>query len=420
MFYENYSITWREKPNMGNEDLSKLKIDKSVRTFRPVKHKKLFYWVVVILLIIIVGFLYLSGFISPAIPVEMTSISQVYPSQTLSKLNASGYVVAQRKAAAASKITGRLVSLMVEEGSRVKEGQVIARLENEDAKASRDQAEANLKAAQANLEGARAEFEEASLTFNRDKQLIAKGVISRSQHDTSEARFLRVRASVAAAEAGIKASSAALQGANVALEYTLIRAPFDAVVLTKNADIGDIVTPLGAAANAKAAVVTIADLSSLQVEVDVSETNLGLVKVGQPCEIQLDAIPDSRFRGEVHTIVPTADRAKATVMVKVRFFDKDPRILPEMRAKVVFLSRPLKREEEKPRTAVIRSAIVNHGDQKTIFLVQGDKAVETPITTGEQLGEMIEVLGGAKAGDRVVAKPPKRLKNGSRIKVAEK
>ena len=405
---------------MENEDLSKLKIDKSVRTFRPVKRKKLIYLVVVILLIIVAGFLYFNGFISPAIPVEVASISQVYPSQTISQLNASGYVVAQRKAAVASKITGRLVSLMVEEGSRVKEGQVIARLENEDAVAARDQAEANLKVARANLEGAKAEFEEASLTFNRDKQLIAKGVISRSQYDTSEARFLRAQASVAAAEAGIKASSAALQGANVALEYSLIKAPFDAVVLTKNADIGDIVTPLGAAANAKAAVVTIADLNSLQVEADVSETNLGLVKVGQPCEIQLDAIPDSRFRGEVHTIVPTADRAKATVMVKVRFLDKDPRILPEMRAKVVFLSRPLKQEEEKPRTAVIRSAIVNQGDQKTIFLVQGDRAVETPITTGEPLGEMIEVLGGAKAGDRVVAKPPKRLKNGSRIKVAEK
>src|SRR4030042_3152050 len=191
--------------------------------------------------------------------------------EDFSQLNASGYVVAQRKAAVASKVKGGLVSLMVEEGSRVKEGQVIARLENEDAKASREQAEANLKAAQANLEGARAEFEEASLTFNRDKQLIAKGVISRSQHDTSEARFLRARASVAAAEAGINVSSAALQGAKVALEYSLIKAPFDAVVLTKNADIGDIVTPRGGAAHAKAAVVTIADLSSLQVEAGVSE-----------------------------------------------------------------------------------------------------------------------------------------------------
>ncbi len=420
MFYENYSIFDEGHKEMGNEDLSKLKIDKSVRTFRPAKRRKLIYWGVFLLLIIIAGFLYFNGFISPSVPVEIATLSQVYPSQTLSQLNASGYVVAQRKAAVASKLTGRLVSLMVEEGSRVKEGQVIARLENEDAVAARDQAEANLRVAKANLEGAKAEFEEASLTFNRDKQLIAKGVISKSQYDTSEARFLRAQASVAAAEAGIKASSASLQGTNVALEYTLIRAPFDAVVLTKNADIGDIVTPLGAAANAKAAVVTIADLSSLQVEVDVSETNLGIVKIKQPCEIQLDAIPDLRFRGEVHAIVPTADRAKATVMVKVRFLDKDPRIFPEMRAKVIFLSRPLKQEEGKPRTAVIRSAIVHQGGKKIIYLVQGDRVVETPIVTGEPLGEMIEVLEGAKAGDRVVAKPPRRLKDGSRVKMAEK
>ena len=405
---------------MAIEDISKLKIDKSARTFRPNRHKKLFYWVGAFFLIIILGFLYINGVLTPAIPVEVVSVSQVYPSQAISQLNASGYVVAQRKAAVASKVTGRLVSLMVEEGSPVKEGQVIARLENEDAVAARDQAEANLRVAQANLKGAQADLEEATQTFHRDEQLIAKGVISKSQYDTSEARFLRAQASVAAAEAAVKAVTAALQAANVALEYTLIRAPFDAVVLTKNADIGDIITPLGAAANAKAAVVTIADLSSLQVEADVSETNLSLVKVGQPCEIQLDALPDSRFRGILHAIVPTADRAKATIMVKVRFLDKDPRVLPEMRAKVSFLSRALKADEEKPKTAVIRSAIIDQGGRKTVFLIQENITVETPITTGEQFGEMVEVLGGVKAGDRVVANPPKRLKDGSRIKVTEK
>jgi RND family efflux transporter MFP subunit len=180
------------------------------------------------------------------------------------------------------------------------------------------------------------------------------------------------------------------------------------------------VTPLGAAANAKAAVVTIADLKSLQVEADVSETNLGLVKVGQPCEIQLDALPDSRFRGVVHTIVPTIDRSKATVMVKVRFVEKDPRILPEMRAKVSFLSRPVKEGEEQPRTVVIPSALVTTGDKKTVFVVQGDKVTETPITVGPLLGDRMEVLSGVKAGDRVVIKPPKRLRNGSRIKIVEK
>jgi RND family efflux transporter MFP subunit len=405
---------------MAVEDLSKLKIDHSGGTFKATRRKRFFYWGGVFLLVILLGFLYINGSLTPAIPVEVVSISQVFPSQVISQLNASGYVVAQRKAAVASKITGRLISLMVEEGSRVKEGQVIARLENEDAIAAKDQAEANLKLARANLEGAKAELEEASLTFHRYKQLIAKGVIAKSQYDTAEARFLKTQAAVVAAEAGIRASSAALQGADVALGYSLIKAPFDGVVLTKNADIGDIITPLGAAANAKAAVVTIADLNSLQVEADVSETNLGLVKVGQPCEVQLDAIPDSRFRGILHAIVPTADRAKATVMVKVRFLDKDPRILPEMRAKVAFLSRSLNQEEQKTRTAVMQSAIIDLGDRKTVFLVQGDRAVKTEITTGERLGDMIEVLRGAKAGDRVVAKPPKRLKNGSKIKVAEK
>ena len=405
---------------MEIEDLSKLKIDRSVKDFQPVKHRKFIYLGGVILLAIIVGILYVNGIISPAIPVEVVTVSQVFPSQSISQLNASGYVVAQRKAAVASKATGRLVALMVEEGSRVKEGQVIARLENEDAIATRDQAEANLKVSRANLEQAKAELEEVSRTFHRNQQLVAKGVIARADYETSEARYQKAQAAVAAAEAAVKASSAALRGAEVALDYALIRAPFDAVVLTKNADIGDIVTPLGAAANAKAAVVSIADLKSLQVEADVSETNLALVKVGQTCEIQLDALPDSRFRGVVHAIVPTADRAKATIMVKVRFIDKDTRILPEMRAKVAFLSRSLKPEEGKPRTAMVQSAIINQGGRKTVFLVQGDRVVETPITLGEQLGEMVEVLGGAKAGDKVVAKPPKRLKNGSRIKVAEK
>lgn len=405
---------------MANEDLSKLKIDESVRTFRPVRRKKFIYLGAAFFILIILGVLYFNGIISPAIPVEVATVSQIYPSQTLSQLSASGYVVAQRKAAVASKVTGRLVALMVEEGSSVKERQIIAQLENEDAIASRDQAEANLKLARANLEGAKAELEEASRTYDRNKQLFAKGIIAKAECDTSEARYLRVQASVAAGEATVNAGSAAVQGANVALEYTFIRAPFDAVVLTKNADIGDIVTPLGAAANAKAAVVTIADLGSLQVEADVSETNLGLVKVGQPCEVLLDALPDSRFRGVVHTIVPTADRTKATIMVKVRFLDKDPRILPEMRAKVSFLSRPVRPEEQKPRTAVNRSALMSHGSNNTVFVIRGDRVVETPVKTGQELGEMIEILDGVKAGERIVVKPSGRLENGSRIKITER
>jgi RND family efflux transporter MFP subunit len=405
---------------MPGEDLSKLKIDKSVQTFRPARRRRFIYLLGVILFVILAGFLYLSGLIRPAVSVEVATVTQIYPSQTFSQLSASGYVVAQRKAAVASKVTGRLVALMVEEGSRVKEGQIIARLENEDVAASRDQAEANLKLARANLEGVKADLEDISRTYHRNKELVARGIIPRAEYDTSEARYLKTQASLAAAEAAVNVGLATLQAANVALEYTLIRAPFDAVVLTKDADIGDIVTPLGAAANAKSAVVTIADLSSLQVEADVSETNLGLVKLGQPCEVLLDALPDSRFRGVVHMIVPTADRTKATIMVKVRFLDKDLRILPEMRAKVSFLSRPVKPGEEKPRTAVSRAALVSHGSNETVFVIHGDRVVETQVKTGEELGEMIEILDGVKAGERVVVMNPGRLKNGSRVKIAEK
>jgi RND family efflux transporter MFP subunit len=218
----------------------------------------------------------------------------------------------------------------------------------------------------------------------------------------------------------VLALKAALEGAKAGLDYTLIRAPFDAVVLTKNADIGDIVTPFAAVATAKAAVVTIADMRSLQVEVDVSETNIVGIRVGQACDIQLDALPAIRFRGEVYTIVPTVDRTKATVLVKVRFLDKDPRMLPDMSAKVSFLSRNLKTEERKPRLAVNGSTLVGKTDQTHVFVLQGNHVQETSVQTGVKLGDMIEIISGLKSGDRVVINPPKGMKNGTKIKIAER
>ena len=161
-------------------------------------------------------------------------------------------------------------------------------------------------------------------------------------------------------------------------------------------------------------------MSSLQVEADVSESNLKYVKLGQPCELQLDAFQELRFRGEVHMIVPTADRSKASVMIKVKFLDKDSRILPEMSARVAFLERTVTVEEKKPRTAINPAAIIIKGSKKTVFLIKKDRAVETTISTGEQLGDMIEVLSGIKSGDRVVLTPLDKLKDGDRVKVAEK
>ena len=405
---------------MANEDLSQLKIDKTAGIYQPLKRRKRLYVIGAAIVLVLAGIFFMQGVFSPAVQVEAASVTQMYPSQTFSLLNASGYVVAQRKAAVASKVTGRLISLFVEEGSTVKKGQVIAKLESDDVAAARDQAKANLDAARYALEQARAEFNDATITFNRNKELIGQGYVAQAEYDASEARFRRASAGVSAAEAAVQASVAALQGANVAFEYTLIRAPFDAVVLTKNADIGDIVTPIGAAADAKAAVVSIADMSSLQVEVDVSESNLQQVKTGQPCEILLDALPEYRFRGAVHMIVPTADRTKATVMVKIRFIDSDNRILPEMSAKVAFLSREVMSAEEKPRTVVNPAAIIDRKDKKAVFLITDNRVIETQVTLGEKLGDMVEVLSGVKTGDLIVLKPLDRMRNGQRIKIAEK
>ena len=389
---------------MAGEDLSKLKIDKDKAAFRPRRNKR-FLYPFLILAVLLLALFSLLGIFTPAVQVRAVTITQVYPSHAFTVLNASGYVVPQRKSALASKVTGRLVWLGVEEGSQVKKDQVVARLEGQDAAAAREQAVANLEQAQV-------ELRDATLAFNRYKELLAKGVIARATYDAVLARYEK-------AQAGVKAAQAALKGANISLEYTLIRAPFKGVVLTKNADIGDIVTPIGAAAEAKSAVVTIADMDSLQVEADVSESNLGLIKVGQPCEVQLDAVPGERLQGVIHMLVPTVDRSKATVMVKVRLLAKDSRILPQMSAKVAFLSRPAIPGENQPRIAVSQAALVKRNGKESVFLVQGNRAMEKSVRTGVRMGDMIEVLEGARAGDKVVLSPPARLRDGSRIKVAE-
>jgi RND family efflux transporter MFP subunit len=405
---------------MADEDLSKLRIDKSQTITSRTSKRKTAYVALAVFFILITVTIAFRGVFLPTVEVEATTVGLVYPSQALTLLNASGYVVAQRKAAVASKVTGRLVSITVEEGDVVKKGDIIAKLESEDTVSAVKQSSANLEVSRAELEHAKAELYDAQANLNRQKELFAKDYVSRLEYDTAEARYKKALASVASAEAVVRASAAALQGAEVSLGYSFIRAPFDAVVLTKDADIGDIVTPIGAAADAKAAVVTIADMDSLLIEADVSESNLKQIKTGGPCEIQLDAFPDLRFRGKVHMIVPTADRTKASVMVKVKFLDYDKRILPEMSAKVTFLERALIPEELKPRVAVNASSVVKQNKQKYIFLILDNTAVETPVSTGQQIGDMIEVLSGVKPGDRIILKPAGRIKNRTRVKTAEK
>lgn len=404
---------------MSESDLSSLTIEKKSATARPPvrKNRKVIIFGILFALLISAA---AAWFLFPVVTVETVTVSLIYPSQSFTVLNASGYVVAQRKAAVAPKTTGQLQWIGVEEGSIVKTGQLLARLENSDVTANRENAVAAVATARANLEQAKADFIDAERSFARVKELVGAGVLAKADFDTAEARLNRAKGAVKALDSTILSAEATVAAADAALEYTMIRAPFDAVVLTKNADVGDIVTPIGAAANAKAAVVTIADPASVQVEADVSESNLAKVRVGQPCEIQLDAVPDARYRGILHTIVPTADRSKASVMVKVRFIDRDPRILPEMSAKVAFLERAIAPAEQKPRTAVPGEAVVDRSGRKVVFILQGERVQEVPVTTGESFGDFMEILSGAKAGQVIINRPSAKLTDGSRTKPADR
>ena len=396
---------------MANNDLSGLKIETRLAA-APARRWRRWLWAAVALALLAAVLVF--SFTRP-VAVETATVSLLHPSQTLTLLNASGYVVAQRKAAVAAQSTGRLVWLGVEEGSRVTTGQVLARLEDREAVAALEQARANLAAAQATKGEAEAELRDAERSDGRMRTLLAQGFVAQAEADSTLTRLERSRAGVQAATANIAVASAGVRGAEVALDNTRIRAPFDAVVLTKNADLGDIVTPLGAAANAKSAVVSIADLASLQVEADVSEANLGRIRPGQPCEIILDAIPDRRFRGELVTIVPTADRSKATVLVKVRFAELDPRVLPEMSARVAILDRPLTSAEEAPQLVVPPAAVQESGGRKVVYRLDGARVRAVVVTLGPALGDQIEVRSGLVAGEKVVLRPLEKMRDGRRV-----
>ena len=404
---------------MTENGISRLHIDKIPLQTSSSRRKRYVLVIFLTALFIAAGLLYRNGMLTPATLVQTAGIQKIYPSQTFTILNASGYVVAQRKAAVATKITGRLVYLAVEEGSRVKKGDIIARLENEDSLAARDQAASNLQTARFQLEQSRAELTEATLSYQRSKELISAGYIAKSEFDTADARFKRAKAAVQANQAAVSNREAALKGADVTLGYANLRAPFDAVVLTKNADVGDIVTPLGAAANAKAAVVDVADTDSLKVEVDVSESNIEKVFKNQPCEIHLDALPSERFPGKVHMIVPTADRTKASVMVKVAFNTLSPKVLPEMSAKVAFLRREILETETQPVMAVPASAIAYRNDRSLVFGISNGRAIGIPVTEGRQMNGMVEILSALNIGDKIIASPSQTILDGTKVKLAQ-
>lgn len=405
---------------MSQADLSQLKIDRSAL---PPKKRLRFkpWWLLLVVALLAVGFVFKG--MGAAVPVETAMVTTAYPYQALTQLNATGYVVAQRKASVASKATGRLEWLGVVEGSVVKKDEVIARLESKDVRATAAQAGANVSVARAGVAQAEAELVDATAHHKRSAELVAKKFLSPSAMDQAQARLNKAKAALISASAAAQAASAAARVAEVNAEQTVIRAPFDGVVLTKAANVGDTITPFSAALDTKGAVVTIADMSTLEVEADVSESNLQKIHVGQACEIQLDAFPELRFQGEVSRLVPTVDRAKATVMTKVKFLAPDARILPEMSAKVAFLSKAAAEDQRKPLTAVNAAALAQRDGKPVLFVVtgEGDKLAvkQVSVQTGEKLGDNVAV-SGVNPGDRVVLKPADKLGDGSAVKLLQK
>ena len=390
----------------NNIDLSSLKINREKENYQNGKSRKTLIWVIIAAVIIVAVILFGTGnLFSSALEVKLTTAALQSQSQSDAILTASGYVVAQRKAAVASKGTGRLVYLGVVEGDKVKKDEVIARLEDSDIQAQLAESKANLQLNEAQLM-------EAKNNYERQKALLKTGGISETDYEVAETNYKKVLASIELAKAQVQAS-------NVALENTVIRAPFDGTVLTKNADVGEIVAPLAAGANSKAAVVTIADMSSLQVEADVSESNIQKVTNDQACEITLDAYPDRHYAGYVAKIVPTADRTKATVMVKVGFKHYDNRVLPEMSAKVLFLNKEKEQNKSNEKSMLVlpQSAVVTKNENRFVFKVKDNKAYEVPVTTGKTFSDYVEITGGLQNGDQVIDNVTEKIKNGTEIKI---
>jgi RND family efflux transporter MFP subunit len=405
----------------SSPDLSKLKIERTAKAQVPGQRSRRRKWLKIALAVLALAAaaVFISRLGGGKAEVETVTVSQAYPSQNYTLLNATGYVVAQRKAALSSKATGRLEWLGVLEGSRVKKDEVIARLENRDVSASLGQAQANIKVAQANLEQGQAELLDAQQALKRASELLAQKFIAAASYDSAQARYNKAKAAISAQRAGIAAAQASAQSAQVALDQTVIRAPFDGVILTKSANVGDNITPFSSAADSKGAVVTIADMDTLEVEADVSESSLSRIKVDQPVEIQLDAFPELRLAGVVSRMVPTVDRSKATLLVKVRFIDRDPRVLPDMSAKVAFLSKPVPAGDKAAVTALQPAAIATRDGKAVVFVVADGKLRQVAVSSGRKVGELVEV-GGVKPGDKVVANPDAKLHDGQPVSAAKK
>ena len=411
-------------------DLSKLRID---RDAPPSGARRAFIWNVVF-----------AGIVVAAIAIVLVVMQQrsVAAVQTVlvtsssepaaatggagaTSVTANGYVVARTRASVSSKVAGRLAYLGVAEGSFVQQGAVIARLENADYDAQVAQAAANVASGQARLVEAQADHEQQEREARRMRDIRAKNaqLLSQQEVDAAETRAATAAARVRSAAAGVTASEAALRFAHVNLDNTEIRAPFTGTVLRKEAEVGEVVAPSVGGGLTRGAVVTMADLRSLEVDVDVNEAYIGRIRPGQGARITLDAYPDTSFAGHVRQVVPTADRQRATVQVKVAIVDRDPRILPEMGARVDFLEPEARRAQGAaapvvPRIRVPAAAVREEGGRTVVWLVRDGRLDSRVVQAGPTSAGFREIRSGLAGGELLVVGGVETPKAGLRVKVS--
>ncbi len=400
----------------GRTDLERLRIREADR--RPKRHRRRWPFFAIGIAVLIAAISILSR--PTPIRVATARIGGSGPAEAGgSVLTANGYVEARHQASVAARTTGRLASLLVEEGDPVDSNQVVARLIDEDQVAALRQAEANLALARARVEQAKALETESQRRHDRRRELLAQETISEEEAQGAETDLASARAERLAAEAGVKVAQAAVESARLELDKTRVTAPFGGVVLRKDAEVGEIVGPIMTSNTARAgAVVTIADMQTLEVGVDINESYIARLFIGMPADVVLDAHPEVHFPADVRAIFPSADRDKATVPVRVRFLVDDPRIRPDLGAKVSFLKERQSAEIQtiKKTLRIPASALRATDGESSVMVLREGKAEPAEVVVGERLGEEVEILSGLNEGDQVIADGSARIAKGKRVK----
>jgi len=375
------------------------------------------------LLVIALGALFALRRQTPAVEVAAARPASGPQAETL--LNASGYVTPRRRATVAAKITGRVTSVLFDEGMYVKDGQLLATLDESDAKRALAAAVADRNAAQAAVNDLLVQLKLAELQFHRAQALFQEQVQSQEAVDTARTNVDSLRARIELVKVQVEAAAARVQEAQQTVDNCVIRAPFNGVIVSKDAQIGEMVSPLSAGGGfTRTGIATIVDMNSNEIEVDVNEAYIARVRPGQKVMATLDAYPDWQIPSHVRTIIPTADREKATVKVRISFDKLDPRILPDMGVKVAFLAEEASarksRQTGAPATAIIpQNTVFGDGDQSHVFAVRDGKLERRAVTLGRQMGNDVEVMAGVNAGDQLAVRGVRDLHDGEAVAVKQ-